>query len=59
LQPRPPFKSEPSRAGGFTSPNALLTPSYLAVAAADPEIRIEPAWKVSIMYGMPRAIYHQ
>lgn len=25
----------------------------------DPEIRIEPAWKVSIVYGMPCAIYHQ
>ncbi|MFA7403966.1 MAG: ADP-ribosylglycohydrolase family protein, partial [Pelobacteraceae bacterium] len=28
-------------------------------AAADPEIRIEPAWKVSLVYGMPCAIYHQ
>jgi ADP-ribosylglycohydrolase len=37
----------------------LLTPSYIAEAAADPEIRIEPAWKVSIVYGMPCAIYHQ
>jgi ADP-ribosylglycohydrolase len=37
----------------------LLTPSYMAKAAADPEIRIEPAWKVSIVYGMPCAIYHQ
>ena len=25
----------------------------------DPGIRIEPAWKVSIVYGMPCAIYHQ
>jgi ADP-ribosylglycohydrolase len=31
----------------------------MAAAAADPEIRIEPAWKVSIVYGMPCAIYHQ
>jgi ADP-ribosylglycohydrolase len=31
----------------------------MAEAAADPEVRIEPAWKVSIVYGMPCAIYHQ
>lgn len=54
--PRP--GEEPPRAGLFASPDALLTPSYMAAAAADPEIRIEPAWKVSIVYGMPCAIYH-
>ncbi len=31
----------------------------MAAAAADPDINIEPAWKVSIVYGMPCAIYHQ
>ena len=50
---------DPPRAGRFASPDALLTPSYMAAAAADPEICIEPAWKVSIVYGMPCAIYHQ
>ncbi|MCC6917464.1 ADP-ribosylglycohydrolase family protein [Nitrosomonas sp.] len=45
-------------AGCFASPDALLTPSYMAAAATDPEIRIEPAWKVSVVYGMPCAIYH-
>lgn len=50
---------EPTRAGRFASPDALLTPSYMARAAADPDIRIEPAWKVSLVYGMPCAIYHQ
>jgi ADP-ribosylglycohydrolase len=50
---------EPSRAGRFSSPDALLTPSYMAEAALDPGIKIEPAWKVSIVYGMPCAIYHQ
>ena len=30
----------------------------MAASAADPEIRIEPAWKVSLVYGMPCAIYH-
>jgi len=50
---------DPPRAGRFASPDALLSPSYMAAAAADPEIQIEPAWKVSIVYGMPCAIYHQ
>jgi ADP-ribosylglycohydrolase len=59
LQPMRPGEPEPPRAGLFASPDALLTPSYMAAAAADPEIRIEPAWKVSIVYGMPCAIYHQ
>jgi ADP-ribosylglycohydrolase len=50
---------EQPRAGGFSSPDALLTPHYAALAASDPDIRIEPAWKVSLVYGMPCAIYHQ
>jgi ADP-ribosylglycohydrolase len=50
---------DPPNAGKFSSPDALLTPSYIAEAAIDPDIRIEPAWKVSIVYGMPCAIYHQ
>ncbi|MEZ0297533.1 MAG: ADP-ribosylglycohydrolase family protein [Candidatus Methylacidiphilales bacterium] len=48
-----------SRAGQFSSPDALLTPFYMVKAAHDPSIVIEPAWKVSIVYGMPCAIYHQ
>lgn len=59
LQPPPRDEAEPPRAGLFASPDALLTPSYVATAAMDPQIRIEPAWKVSIVYGMPCAIYHQ
>jgi ADP-ribosylglycohydrolase len=50
---------ERSRAGSFSSPDALLTPSYMAEAAGDAGVRIEPAWKVSIVYGLPCAIYHQ
>ena len=49
----------PPRGGRFSSPDALLTPSYMAEAALDPTIKIEPAWKVSLVYGMPCAIYHQ
>lgn len=58
---QPPHKGDPDppRAGRFASPDALITPSYMARAAADPGIRIEPAWKASIVYGMPCAIYHQ
>jgi hypothetical protein len=56
--PRP-GDPDPPRAGKFSSPDALLTPSYMAEAAMDPGIRIEPAWKVSLVYGMPCAIYHQ
>ncbi len=59
LQPPRAGDLDPPRAGKFASPDALLTPSYMAQAAADPDIRIEPAWKVSIVYGMPCAIYHQ
>ena len=59
LQPPQPADPDPPLAGRFASPDALLTPAYMAAAAADPDIRIEPAWKVSIVYGMPCAIYHQ
>jgi ADP-ribosylglycohydrolase len=58
LKPPRPGDPDPPRAGLFASPDALLSPSYMASAATDPEIRIEPAWKVSIVYGMPCAIYH-
>lgn len=44
--------------GIFASPDGLLSPSYMARAVEDKSIVIEPAWKVSIVYGMPCAIYH-
>jgi ADP-ribosylglycohydrolase len=59
LQPPKPGAPDPPRIGRFASPDALLSPSYMAAAATDPDIRIEPAWKVSLVYGMPCAIYHQ
>ena len=59
LAPPKPGDPDPPRAGRFSSPDALLTPSYMAEAALDPGIKIEPAWKVSIVYGMPCAICHQ
>jgi ADP-ribosylglycohydrolase len=59
LSPPRPGQPDPPNAGKFSSPDALLTPGYVAEAAVDPDIQIEPAWKVSIVYGMPCAIYHQ
>ena len=56
---QPPQADFPCESGYFVSPDALLTPSYVAAAAMDPDIRIEPAWKVSLVYGMTCAIYHQ
>ena len=53
-----PGSKDPSNVGLFASPDALITPSFVAIAADDPDTRIEPAWKVSIVYGMPCAIYH-
>ena len=37
-------------AGRFSSQDALLTPSYMAKAVFDSGIKIELAWKVSIVY---------
>jgi ADP-ribosylglycohydrolase len=59
LQPPKPGVPESSLAGRFASPDALLMPSYMAEAAQDGGIAIEPAWKVSLVYGMPCAIYFQ
>jgi len=41
---------------GFASPDALLLPSWVAQAAKDPGTQFEPAWKVSLVYGMSCAI---
>jgi ADP-ribosylglycohydrolase len=51
--------AEAPTAGRFPSPDALLTQSSIARAALDPDVRIDPAWKVSLVYGMPCAVYHQ
>jgi ADP-ribosylglycohydrolase len=44
--------------GMFASPDGLLSPSYMARAVQDKDIKIEPAWKAAVVYGMPCAIYH-
>jgi ADP-ribosylglycohydrolase len=58
LQPPKKGSKDPSNVGLFASPDALLTPSFMAQATNDPDITIEPAWKASLVYGMPCAIYH-
>ncbi len=58
LEPPKSGQKEKERIGNFASPDALLSPSYMAQAANDPSLKIEPAWKVSIVYGMPCAAYH-
>jgi len=59
LQAPRPGEPEAAVAGRFPSPDALLGMSSMAIAASDPDIRIEPAWKASLVYGMPCAVYHQ
>jgi ADP-ribosylglycohydrolase len=59
LHPPEKGSADPPRAGKFASPDGLITPSTCAAAAADSShIRIEPAYKVSLVYGMPCAVYH-
>lgn len=41
---------------GFASPDALLLPSWIAKTARNVDTRIEPAWKVSEVYGMSCAV---
>ncbi len=37
-------------------PDGLLFPSHIWMGAKDPGVVIEPAWKVSLVYGMPCSI---
>ena len=37
-------------------PDGLLFPSQIWQAANDPQVTIEPAWKLSLVYGMPCSI---
>ncbi len=57
---KPPTDPEaPLRAGQFSSPDALLTVSSIAEGVQRRGVQIEPAWKVSLVYGLPCAVYHQ
>jgi ADP-ribosylglycohydrolase len=59
LQAPPPGRAALPGAGQFSSPDALLLPSFIARAARTAAIRIEPAWQVSLVYGMSCAVYNQ
>lgn len=37
-------------------PDSLIQPFHIWKAARDPGVRVEPAWKASLVYGMPCAI---
>jgi ADP-ribosylglycohydrolase len=43
----------------LTAPDGLLFPSHVWTAAKDPDVRIEPAWKASLVYGLPCSIVCQ
>jgi ADP-ribosylglycohydrolase len=43
----------------LTAPDGLLFPSHIWRAAHDPDVRIEPAWKASLIYGLPCSIICQ
>lgn len=55
----PPGPEAPRQPGQFPSPDALLTTAAIMQAVSDPDIKIEPAWKASLVYGLPCAAYHQ
>ncbi|HEX7339950.1 MAG TPA: ADP-ribosylglycohydrolase family protein [Rhodanobacteraceae bacterium] len=52
-------REAPLEAGQFPSPDALLTVSSIADGVQNRGVVIDPAWKVSLVYGLPCAIYHQ
>jgi ADP-ribosylglycohydrolase len=58
-QPAPDHPQLPLRARRHIVRDALHAASDIAAMARDPDVRIEPAWKVSHLYGMPCAFYHQ
>lgn len=58
-QPAPDHPELPLRARRHIVRDALHAAADIAAMAKDPAIRIEPAWKVSHLYGMPCAFYHQ
>ncbi|HET7662917.1 MAG TPA: ADP-ribosylglycohydrolase family protein [Rhodanobacteraceae bacterium] len=55
----PQGKEAPLQAGQFASPDALLTVSSIASAVQEHGVVVDPAWKVSLVYGLPCAVYHQ
>ena len=60
-RPLPPTPGEIdiNRPGIFPNPDPLLIPSCIAAVVSETGISIEPAWKASLVWGLPCAIYHQ
>jgi ADP-ribosylglycohydrolase len=51
------YANDPTAASAsLPYPDGLLFPSHIQAAATDPDVVIEPAWKVSLVYGMPCSI---
>lgn len=57
--PPKPGEIDINLAGIFPIPDPLFIPSCIAGLVHEPGIRIEPAWKASLVFGLPCAIYHQ
>jgi len=45
--------------GLFPTPDTLLLPSWVAANVNDPGIKIDPAWKIALVYGLPCGINYQ
>ena len=45
--------------GLFPIPDALLIPSSVAATVNDSGIRIDPAWKIALLYGLPCGVFYQ
>jgi ADP-ribosylglycohydrolase len=58
-KPAPDNPELPLRARRHIVRDALHAASDIAAMAKEPNVRIEPAWKVSHLFGMPCAFYHQ
>lgn len=58
-RPPQPGETELSVGTNFPSPDALLGPSTAARTALDPALRIEPAYRIAEIHGLPCAIYYQ
>lgn len=58
-QPAPDNPNKPLRARRHILRDALHAASDIAAMAKDPDVSIEPAWKISHLFGMPCAFYHQ
>ena len=45
--------------GLFPIPDALLIPSSVVRVVDEPGVEIDPAWKISLVYGLPCGVHYQ